>query len=588
MDRFLALSFLSLCCAAAAQNGGEDPRKADNLRKEGVKLFQEKKFAEAATKYLESIAAYGESLGADSEACARETLVLRRAVMWCRENAGDRSHVAEDLEAFLKTDAAVLGNEQEEDSVIACLGTAMEELGAKKDAKGLESLNASALAALERWITAGAKDKGLDRMAAHLDLKRGGVMVAYAQGLYVAGERKAGEKAYREAVAYFEKRSNAVEAAWSAQNCFYHMSTAGTPEDAAFFFLETLAILSKREFAAVEAYLTMNARNYLKALAAAEKWRDGIVFLDTAIAGLPRPGVRGGAFEEASLRIALNAFLTGAGAWEQALKNADALGKLATAAKDNTATGMAETMAAVALLASGKPDAALPRADEAVKQLKLAGDAIGEGRARILRSDVLCALKKHDDAEKEAVAAAGVFSEIGFGPGLTDARKARLRNAKAKGDAELEAAAAADLQGVAAAGGRGGESLGTMEAADLSQKASQSEAPVELLEIRRSGSSLKIRNLLSNTVVTSAVNYALHYLNVDGVLLQVRGAEIAFMGVRDNGNAPGSAGESSMSVGSEITHTAPEFVPFAQRALATEATPLVLDSALQIRRKPAK
>jgi len=588
MRHFLLGLALSLAATASAQNAAEDTKKADGLRDEGVALFKQKKFAEAAEKYLTAIAAYEEALGAGTEKSAGQAVVLRRAVLWCRQNAGDYSRVAGDLEAFLKADAAVSGNGDEEDSVIACLAAGLEALAAKKDLGGLGSLDGAAMAALDKWIDAAKKQERLDGMFRNLDSKRGGLIAAHAQALFLAGDRAAGEKRYREAIAYFEKRSDADEPAWTAQNAFYDMSRTGTPVDAAFFFDETLAMLAKKEFAQVESYLTSNLRNYLKSLGEAKRWKDGTAFLEAAIAGAPRPGIRGGALDEAALRRNLGVFLVAGGDWAKAVANADELGKFADAANDPAGSGEAEAMAAEALFRSGKADAALARADAAVKKLKLAGEAIREGRARVLRTDILCGLKKFDDGEVEAVAAAALFSEIGYGPGLTEARQARLRNAKAKGDAVLEKKAAADLSGVSAAGGQGGESLSTMAPRDLAGKAAASETPLALLEIRRAGDELKVRNLLSKSAVSVKIEYALRHVNIDGVLLQIRGPEVVFLSVRKDGQAPGTEGESSMSVGGQVTHTAPEFLEFAQRAVATEGSVLEFDSALQIRRKPGK
>jgi hypothetical protein len=579
---------LALATAASGQDAARDPQKADKLREAGVALFKEKKLAEAATKYLEAIAAYDEALGEGTEASARQTLVLRRAVLWCRRQAGDDSHLAEDLEAFLKTDAAVFGSKGEEDSVVNCLAAVLEEAGKRKDTKTLAAAGATIEAALGRWIDAAAKQERLDEMEKHLDLKRGGLMVAHAGALFIAGERAEGEKKYREAIAYLGKRPDPDEAAWAAQNCFWDMTQGGTPEDAAFFFAETLAQLGKKEFASVESYFTVNVRNYLKALRGAKRWQDGVTFLEAAIAASAKAKIASGALSEAALRVSLDTFLSSMGAWEKAIANARATADLAKAAGDDAAGGAANAAAARAHFAAGKADAALPAVESAVGLLKSSGDVIGEGRARVLKVDILCGLKKHDEAEKEAKAVVAHFEELGFGPGLTDARQARLRNAKAKGDAALEAKAAADLDGVSAAGGQGGESQSTMAPEDLADKAAESATPLELLEIRRVRNELKVRNLLSNAIVTVKVDCAFRHVNIDGVLMQVRGAEIAFISVRRDGEAPGTPGESSMSVGGVITHTGPEFLDFAQRVIATEGTPVVLDSALQIRRKGAK
>jgi len=133
---------------------------------------------------------------------------------------------------------------------------------------------------------------------------------------------------------YFEKRSDADEPAWTAQNAFYDMSRTGTPVDAAFFFDETLAMLAKKEFAQVESYLTSNLRNYLKSLGEAKRWKDGTGVPAEGGDRRRAPAPGSGAARSTRRRFAAiwASFSLAGGDWgEGRSANADELGKFADA-----------------------------------------------------------------------------------------------------------------------------------------------------------------------------------------------------------------------------------------------------------------
>ncbi|GEM_PF-3207356 len=199
-------------------------------------------------------------------------------------------------------------------------------------------------------------------------------------------------------------------------------------------------------------------------------------------------------------------------------------------------------------------------------------------------SDALSGTGRHDDADAAVRNALQVFEEVEFGVGLTEARKAGLRCARAAGDKKRISRYESMLSSLSARGGAGGLSIGSMSAGDLYARVQENmnRAPVGVLEITRSGDRLKFENLLDGSSVEHEIEYTFRNVCVSGILFQVRGAEIQLVDIYSKAEAPGTKGETAMTVGGKVVHTGPDFAPFGQRSVVSEGFRLRVTSAVQL------
>jgi tetratricopeptide (TPR) repeat protein len=149
----LILSTLSL-----GEEKGPDLAEADRLRDEGVALFEQNEYAKAALRYEEAVQAYEKALGKDAKEALERIVVLRRAICWCRAQAGEFRSLKGSFNDFLNIAFQLGGNPGEEGSVRECFEWAMNWLAKKGRLPDMEAVFRGYRAVVESFIEKAEKD----------------------------------------------------------------------------------------------------------------------------------------------------------------------------------------------------------------------------------------------------------------------------------------------------------------------------------------------------------------------------------------------------------------------------------------------
>ncbi|MGE0432242.1 MAG: hypothetical protein AB7K09_11190 [Planctomycetota bacterium] len=547
------------------------PLDARGLLDAGAAAWEAKDYTGAARYYTRAIAAYTTGFGDDTAAADAQNIILRRAIFWCHAQAGSGSDALMPLiEPFFAT-ALRIGTADAADEIASCNAAVcqvMKALAVAKKGDDAEALYRAWGLAMHRTLkaaladhTAGTRAEALATFVAIVERVSWHTRYDHMEALWILGRTDTGTSEFRAIVAHYEQMGEHEQAVWSAQNAFFEMTRNGTPQSAAWFFAETLAALKSYRAASPQAFALVNVRDYLRRLQADGHGADAVAFIEALIAGATQRDAFASGLDEATFRSWLAPLLSADP--KAAGVNAARLAELGKSAGDAWLEAIGLTGSAQAALDQGE-SATLPAA-LAVAAAARAGDPLVLGRALLQQARSLSARGEHYPADAAVVNAVEQFAHARSNAGRHAASLIGLANAEAAKDDALITAWKAAAGSVAAGGGRAGESVGEMSPSALLAAVTKEPMEIDLLEIERTGKLLKVTNLLDSTSVKIAIDPLFHVVNVSGVMLQLRDAELAVVEIANRASAPATPGESATMADGKAVFSTPDFDTFVPR-----------------------
>jgi tetratricopeptide (TPR) repeat protein len=405
-----------------------------------------------------------------------------------------------------------------------------------------------------------------------------------ATTLLAAGNREKGTQEYRKAVKYWEDRKDYLAASWTPTNVFFEMTLYKRTEVADFLLVDALQAVRKHRYAKVESALSIHLRNFLNKLLEEKKADEAIRFLESAIVLGKTSGAFPAGMDEGNLRQGLDEFLWMKEAWDKVVTNGEALARLGREAKYPYREALGSFFAGWGSLKKGANADALARFEACIAVAGPAGDAMRLGYGWVGKCRALSAVGKYEEADAAARKGMEIYEEAGIGTGVTQARKAALENARAWSNQDKTEGYKRLVRNLSAAGPMGGVSLGAMAAADLARRVEGLEKATDVLEISRQENRLAFRNLLDGSSADVTLDPHFHYVNVSGVLFQVKGPELLLWSITADGGAPNAPGETTDVSGEDVIHECADFSNFGQRHLADPGSLLRVTSSAQLYR----
>ncbi len=570
----------------------DDPAiaRAEAVAQEGVRAFEAKDYAKAIERYEAAMPLVAAAYPAEGGRRAARLLILHRAMAWCRVRLGDREGFLREAADAYKLLGGLGGNAPEEAQLENALWTARDAVAAELPAV-LRLLNG-----YRSILSAAIPKKGGegDEFVHRTKVRVGQVLHDTAYALAADGSDDAKE-AYERAFHWRRVIPDMPGAAWSSQNLFRWLADKGRDADAAHWFGVTARILREAPNAEIEASLAANASRFLATWTGAGEWTRSAAFLD----GILRDGALRGSLATLtdgfvlSTRLSLGARLPKPPPIETVRALAAALRVAAVDERQprwDYEAGLALSRAATE---AGAAEEALGAAREALVAAERLGDARRAGRAKIAHARAVAAAGKPEEGERilreEVWVPAGRVDAEGGDPVLREeARRAgeAIANSARRADWEKRY----ELTTVTALGGLSGTTwLGTDIGAFLeSVRAARGDGPV--LAITRRGTRWDIRSPFATGVGRVEVDRRLRYVNANGILLAVKGPDIAVIGTRPEATAPAAGGGAMMKIGDGRVVGDPEEIegeslpPFASQATILDGETAFVNRFLRISR----